>query len=60
MNKRVIFEKKYHGFEDVYDLGRDMDEVLDDRFNPNAKGIPGEFQGIIKVTVEYIPAEGEE
>ena len=57
MNKRIIFEKEYCGFEDVYDIDRDISEMWDD---PKAKGIPGEFQGVIKVTVEYIPAEGED
>lgn len=56
MNK-TIFQKDYHGFESIYDLGRDMDEMLDPQFNPLAAGISGEFQGTVKVTVEYIEEE---
>lgn len=58
MNDRVIWQKRYHGFEDVFDLHRDISECLDGDFNEKAKDIPGEFQGTIKVTVEYFP-EGD-
>ena len=57
-NDRIIWRKKYHGFEDVSDLGRDIYECLDGRFNEKAKDIPGEFQGTLRVTVEYFP-EGD-
>lgn len=54
MNKRVIFKKEYHGFEDIYDLDRDISEMWDE---PAAKTIPGEFQGTLTVTVEYTPSK---
>jgi len=53
--KNIKFEKTYHGFEAVSDLGRDIDEM----WQYELKDIPGEFQGTIKVTVEYIPSEDE-
>lgn len=56
---RVVWTKDYHGFESMSDLDCDVYEALDERFNPKAKDIPGEFQGTIKVTMEYIPAEEE-
>jgi hypothetical protein len=55
MSDRVIWQHNYHGFESISDLDRDISECLDDRFNEKAKGIPGEFQGTIRVTVEYFP-----
>jgi hypothetical protein len=51
--KKVIFKEEYHGFEDVYDLPRDIEEMWDERFNPLVKGISGEFQGTVKVIIEY-------
>jgi len=54
MSKQVIYKKDYHGFEDIYDLERDMSELWDE---PAAKKIPGEFRGTITVTVEYTPSE---
>lgn len=45
--KKTIFNKTYHGFEDVVDLERDISEMWYD------SGLPGEFQGKVKVTVEY-------
>lgn len=45
-----IFEKEYHGFEAIADLGRDIYEMWDYLEQP----IPGEFQGTVKVIVEYI------
>jgi hypothetical protein len=53
----VIWSHKYHGFESLSDLERDITEAFDDRFNPAAKVIPGEFQGTVKVTIEYTPEE---
>jgi len=55
MTIRTIFDKTYDGFEDIYDLGRDVHEAFDPRFNPKAAGIPGEFQGKIRVTITYEP-----
>lgn len=48
-----LFEKVYHGFEDIYDLSRDVMEAFDERINPNAKDIPGEFKGKVIVTIIY-------
>lgn len=59
--KKVIFEHEYHGFESVYDLPRDIDEMWEPRLNPKFKdvleSIPAEFQGTIKVTVTYDDTE---
>lgn len=52
MNK-TIFKKEYHGFESTSDIGRDLHEMWDERFNPDIKGISGEFQGTVKITVTY-------
>lgn len=59
MSNRVIWQKSYNGFEDAVDLGRDIYECLDGDFNDKAKNISGEFQGVLKVTVEYFPADDE-
>lgn len=48
-----IFEQTYYGFEDLYDLSRDIEEAFNKDFNPLVKDIPEEFQGKIKVTIEY-------
>ena len=41
----------YHGFESCNDIHRDMAEFWDDEpFNK----LDGEFEGTIKITVEYI------
>jgi len=52
MNK-VVFEKTYDGFESLSDIGRDIGEVFDERFNPMMSDIPGEFQGRMKVVITY-------
>lgn len=51
--KETIFEKTYHGFEDCVDVYRDVSEAFDGDFNDIWKKIPGEFQGKVKVTIEY-------
>ena len=53
--KNLKFEKEYHGFESVYDLDRDISEI----WEYELKDVPGEFQGMLKVTIEYIPEENE-
>lgn len=60
MSKKLISKTDYHGFESLYDSMRDFDETFDERFNPNMKGIPGEFTGTMRVTVEYFPDGVEE
>lgn len=52
MNK-TIFQKEYVGFESISDLGRDLHEMWDERFNPLVKGISGEFQGTVRIHVTY-------
>ena len=47
-----IFEKNYDGFESLYDLERDMSEILDKDLNPLVKDFNPEFSGTIKVTIE--------
>ena len=53
--KNLKFEMEYNGFESIGDLvsGEDFCEVL------NKLDMPGEFQGTLKVTYEYIPSEEE-
>jgi len=50
----ILFEKDYHGFEDMFDLDRDMSEILS--FG-NENKIPSEFTGIVRVLVEYFPSD---
>ena len=52
----IIFEKDYHGFEDMFDLDRDMSEIL--QFE-NQKKIPAEFTGTMRVLVEYYPSNDD-
>ena len=52
-----IYEKDYIGFESLYDIQRDVYEALDPKFNPNIESVPEEFNGTIKLTMEYIPNE---
>lgn len=54
-DSRVIWKHDYHGFESLSDLDRDIYESLDNRYNEKAKDIPGEFQGTVRVTIEYFP-----
>lgn len=54
-----IFDKTYHGFEDFFDYWRDVDEAVDKDFNSAMGSVPGEFQGKMRVTITYEPAECE-
>lgn len=54
---KIIWQKDYEGFESLYDYFRDTDEAMDARFNSNMAEIPGEFQGTMRVTIEYIEEE---
>jgi len=56
---KIIFEKKYVGFESLQDLDSDVCESFNTDFNPVAKEIPGEFEGTVHVLITYTPAEGE-
>jgi len=46
-----VFEKTYHGFEDLMGIARDVYEALD---------IPGEFLGDVIVRIIYIPPLDED
>ncbi len=48
--------REYNGFESLYDIHRDIDEMWED---DELKDIPGEFTGTVKITVEYIKGEDE-
>ena len=48
--KKQICKLEYQGFESVYDLDRDINEMWS---RPEFKDVPGEFQGKIIITVEY-------
>lgn len=48
-----IFEKEFEGWESLQDWDREMSELWDERFNPDVKGLPGEFTGKIKVVITY-------
>lgn len=50
-----IFNKTYEGFEDIFDLDRDISEMWNPEMNPLVKDIPAEFQGSVKVRVQYVP-----
>lgn len=46
----MILDKTYHGFEDIYDLPRDIDEMW---CNDIEEKIPNEYQGAVQVLVIY-------
>lgn len=54
--KLTLFTKEYDG-ESIVDVGRDVFECFDERFNPTAAQIPsdehGFHRGIFTVTVEW-------
>jgi hypothetical protein len=55
---KEIFKKDYDG-ESIVDMGRDISESLDERYNPDARVIPsdehGFAQGTFTVTIEWEP-----
>lgn len=53
INKIVLFDNEYNGFESFFDFDRDMDEV----FSFQNMKIPSEFTGKIKVKIEYFPSD---
>jgi len=55
----ILLEKTYEGFEDVYDLGRDIEEIWDYPQDEEAKKIIGEFEGKLVVKITFIPEEGD-
>jgi hypothetical protein len=56
----VIFKKEYDGFEDSADVYRDVSEAMDADFTPVWKDIGGEWQGKLKITIEYVNEEGSD
>ena len=52
----ILFEKDYYGFEDMFDLDRDMSEILSFE---NKDKVPSEFSGIVRVSVEYYPSDDD-
>lgn len=53
----IVFEEEYSS-ESLYDLGRDVHEAFDERFNPIMNKIPKDecnfHTGTFKVTIEWI------
>jgi hypothetical protein len=50
--KKEVIE--FPGFESLDDLDRNVTETIEDM------DIPGEYRGTIRITIEYLPADGEE
>jgi hypothetical protein len=51
----MVWKKYYKGFEDIYDLERDIQWAIE-----HEGVVPdGHWQGTLKVTMEYIEVEGE-
>lgn len=55
----ILLKKEYHGFESFYDYFRDVQEICEFPEDNGFKKVKGEFQGTVKVTVEFIPEEGD-
>lgn len=51
-----VLKRDYYGFESFPDLERDISEIW---YEPAMKNIPAEYQGTMRVTIEYIPSEVE-
>ena len=49
MERKIVIE--YDGFESCQELERDISEIW---FRKEFKDIPPEFEGTLKITVEYI------
>ena len=54
----TLLSKVYHGFEDLYDMQRDVSECTDPDLSDckNIMDIPDEFSGNVLITVTYIPS----
>lgn len=50
MSGEVFWKKQYHGFEDAYDIGRDVSEMWDEQ---EMKRLSPEFEGILTITITY-------
>jgi len=44
---KLIFKKTYDG-ESLYDLGRDVSEAFDEKYNPNMNGISQDEHGFME------------
>jgi len=51
----VVFYKTYFGFEDAYDLDRDIAEMWEYAESESVKKIPGEYKGKLEVSIKYYP-----
>lgn len=51
----VIFDKKYVGFESLYDMDRDVCEAVNTDYNPLAAALEGEYEGTVQVIITYTP-----
>lgn len=51
----ILLKKTYHGFEDVVDLGRDVEEAFLFPHDPEFRKIIGEFQGTVEVEIKFYP-----
>lgn len=62
MKNRTLLSKTYTS-EELSDLGRDVHEAFDERFTPEAKGIPNDEHGFalgtFKVTIEWVEEQQE-
>ena len=57
MKRTILLEKDYHGFESFTDMIRDVEEVFD--FPPGSK-LDGEFEGTIRLKIEYLGDKDDE
>lgn len=62
MTPRTLLKKEYSA-EELCDVGRDVHEAFDERFTPEAGGIPkdeyGFDEGTFTVTITWTPPEPE-
>jgi hypothetical protein len=55
----TLLEKTYHGFEEVFDYYRDVQEVFMFPQDERLKKIKGDFTGKLKVTVVFEPDDSD-
>jgi hypothetical protein len=58
MNKPMIKQYTYGGFEDFYDYYRDASEILEE-WNEEFKGLDGEFMNDVLFHFEVVPIGGK-
>jgi len=49
MELKILLDRLYYGYEDSYDISRDVEEALE--------VLVGEWGGTVKVTISYDPTE---